>query len=92
MGEVDEICGRVAVLLRGRRIALGTPAELKREHTEHQVDVVLTDGSARVFDLTTDPARQDLAELVRAGRVLSMKSRAQDLEAAFLDIVSREGS
>jgi len=91
MAEVDEICTRVAVLRRGRRIALGTPAELKQKHTQHVVDVVLAGGAERAFDLSDAAARRELAELVEAGRVLGLKSRAQDLEAAFVDIVSREG-
>lgn len=91
MAEVEEICHRVAVLRRGRRIALGTPAELKQKHTEHLVDVVLDGGAERTFDLADAAARGELGELVRAGRVRSLKSRAQDLEAAFLDIVSDEG-
>ena len=91
MAEVDEICDRVAVLRRGRRVALGTPSELKRAHTEQWVDVVLAGGERRSFDLADALARQELAELVRAGSVLSVNSRARDLEAAFLEIVAGEG-
>lgn len=91
MDEADEICTRVAVLSRGRRIALGTPAELRQKHTQHVVDVVLDGEAERVFDLGDAAARAELSALVASGRVRNLKSRARDLEAAFLDIVEREG-
>lgn len=87
MAEVEEICTRVAVLSRGRRVALGTPAELRQTHTAHVVDVVLAGGAEQSFDLGDPVARRELAALVSAGAVRAMRSRAQDLEAAFLEIV-----
>ena len=54
MDEVEEICDRVAILCRGRLVALDTPLHLRQEHTEHKVDVILKDGSRRVFDLEQD--------------------------------------
>ncbi|MBK7579957.1 MAG: ABC transporter ATP-binding protein [Myxococcales bacterium] len=92
MAEVDEICTRMAVISRGRCIAQGTPAELKQAYTEHRVDAVLGDGQKRSFDFGNAAARAELAELIRAGRVVELRSQAQDLEAAFIDIVARGGA
>ncbi|MCC6898549.1 MAG: ABC transporter ATP-binding protein [Polyangiaceae bacterium] len=89
MAEVEAICTRVAVLVRGRCVAQGTPGELRQKHTEHVVDVVLEGGAEQRFDLGDPAARAELSRLVQAGAVKAMRSRAQDLEAAFLEIVGR---
>src|SRR5207253_2286707 len=44
MQEVEEICERVAILCRGRLVALGTPLSLRQQHAERKVDVILDDG------------------------------------------------
>jgi ABC-2 type transport system ATP-binding protein len=46
--EADRLADLVAVLDRGRVVAEGTPAELKRRVGEQRLDLVLTDG--RAFD------------------------------------------
>src|SRR5437588_590870 len=51
MQEVEEVCDRVAILCRGRLVALDTPAALRRRHEERKVDVVLTDGTRLEVDL-----------------------------------------
>ncbi|MBI3203809.1 MAG: ABC transporter ATP-binding protein [Myxococcales bacterium] len=90
MAEVEAICTRVAVLVRGRCVAQGTPGELRQKHTAQVVDVVLEGGSEQSFDLGDPGARAELSRLVSAGSIREMRSRAQDLEAAFLEIVGRE--
>ncbi len=51
MDEVQEICDRVAILCRGKLIALDTPLALRQQHEQHKADVVLQGGARRVFDL-----------------------------------------
>src|SRR5258708_2760693 len=43
MKEVEEICDRVAILCRGRLVALDSPLALRQQHAERKVDVILTD-------------------------------------------------
>ncbi len=39
MAEAEEICDRVAILCRGRLLALDSPLSLRRHHAERKVDV-----------------------------------------------------
>ena len=50
MMEADELCDRVAIVNRGRIVAMGTPAELKQQVQENAiVDLQLSPGS-RLLD------------------------------------------
>jgi ABC-2 type transport system ATP-binding protein len=90
MEEVEALCDRVLVLRRGRSVALGTPAELRRDHARRLVDVLATDGSRHVFDLDIEPEREALASMVASGDVSSLRSRSADLRAAFLELTEQE--
>jgi ABC-2 type transport system ATP-binding protein len=55
MAEAEELCDRVAVLHRGKVVALGTPAELKEAHrrngeTPSLEDVFLAITGKRIAD------------------------------------------
>lgn len=89
MDEVEKICDRVAIMARGKLVALDSPLVLKQEHTERKVDVIRDDGERLVFDMDSDPARQQLAELVTAGRVASVRTREFDFHATFLKLTGQ---
>jgi ABC-2 type transport system ATP-binding protein len=86
MEEVEEICDRVAILCRGKLVALDTPLNLRRAHTEHNVDVILGDGSRHVFDLEAPLERARLAEYVVRGSVTTMRTREFNFHDAFLKL------
>jgi ABC-type multidrug transport system ATPase subunit len=86
MDEVEQICDRVGIVCRGKLVALDSPLALKQEHTERKVDVTRTDGERLVFDLDADGGRRDLAELLTAGRVATMRTREFDFHATFLKL------
>jgi ABC-2 type transport system ATP-binding protein len=88
--EVEEVCDRVAVLCRGRLIALDTPRALRERFQESTVDVTRRDGSAGCYDLTTADGRAALAALVADGGVAGLRSRAFDFRAAFLKMTGTE--
>src|SRR5438067_11667445 len=67
MDEVEEICDRVAIMARGKLVALDSPLALRQQHTERKVDVIRDDGERLVFDLDDATDRQKLAELVASG-------------------------
>src|SRR5205823_3340296 len=67
MHEVEEICDRVAILCRGRLVALGTPLEMRQQHAERRVDVILADGHRCTFDLDRPDQREILGRHVAAG-------------------------
>lgn len=90
MPEVEEICDRVAILCRGRLVALGTPLGLRRQHAERKVDVILSDGRRCVFNLDRDAEREVLARHVAAGDVDSVQTREFDFHEEFLKLTGTE--
>jgi ABC-2 type transport system ATP-binding protein len=86
MPEVEQVCDRVAILCRGRLIALDSPLALRMRHAERLVDVVLADGSRQAFDLDDPAQRERLTASVSAGRVASMRTREFDFHQAFLKL------
>ncbi|MCS6850761.1 MAG: ABC transporter ATP-binding protein [Gemmataceae bacterium] len=86
MQEVEEICDRVAILCRGRLIALDTPLALRQAHAARLVDAILDDGQRLVFDLDRPEERAVLAEHVAAGRVVSLQTREFNFHEAFLKL------
>jgi ABC-type multidrug transport system ATPase subunit len=86
MDEVEEICDRVAILCRGRLVALDTPLALRQRHTERKVDVILTDGGRHVFDLDQEAERSALAGHVTAGAVASLQTREFNFHETFLKL------
>jgi ABC-type multidrug transport system ATPase subunit len=86
MEEVEEVCDRVAILCRGRLVALDAPLALRRQHAEHKADVVLAGGRRCVFDLDRDEERQLLARHVAAGEVASVQTREFNFHEAFLKL------
>jgi ABC-type multidrug transport system ATPase subunit len=90
MQEVEEICDRVAILCRGRLIALDTPLALRQQHSQRLVDAVLADGSRLQVDLDHVAERSRLAEEVAAGRVASLRTRDFNFNEAFLKLTGTE--
>jgi ABC-2 type transport system ATP-binding protein len=86
MKEVEKVCDRVAILCKGRLVALDSPLALRSRHAERKVDVVLTDGRRLSLDLD-DPAQRDgLGTHVAAGAVDSLQTREFDFHETFLKL------
>src|SRR5438552_12440362 len=90
MLEVEAICDRVAILCRGRLVALDSPLALRQEHAERRADALLADGERRAFDLASEPERAELARLVAAGEVATLRTREFDFRQAFLKLTGTE--
>jgi ABC-type multidrug transport system ATPase subunit len=86
MREVEEVCDRVAILCRGRLIALDSPLALRQQHAERKVDVVLAGGQRQVFDLDDDAARARLGHYVAVGEIASLRTREFNFHETFLKL------
>lgn len=84
MKEVEEVCDRVAILCRGKLVALDTPLALRQRHAKRLVDWQAHDGTKQVFDLDREEDRQLLGTKVATGEVASLKTRGFDFHEAFL--------
>ncbi len=86
MQEVEDICDRVAILCRGRLVALDSPLHLRQQHVEHKVDVILTSGQRCTFDLESTAGRTELAQQVSIGAIASLQTREFDFHQVFLKL------
>jgi ABC-2 type transport system ATP-binding protein len=86
MTEVEQICDRVAILCRGKLVALDSPLTLRQAHVERKVDVILTDGQRSSFDLDSDADLRALADRLTARSVTSLQTREFDFHATFLKL------
>jgi ABC-type multidrug transport system ATPase subunit len=90
MQEVEEVCDRVAILCRGRLVALDSPLTLRRQHHERKVDIILLDGTRKVFDMDQAEERAVLARCFAGGEVASAQTREFDFHQAFLKLTGTE--
>lgn len=86
MREVQEMCDRVAILCRGKLIALDSPLALRQQHHERMADVILNDGTRLVINLNDSGERGRLAGHVADGSIASVQTREFDFHAAFLKL------
>jgi ABC-2 type transport system ATP-binding protein len=90
LSEIELVCDRVVILLAGRVVAAGTPAELARARGIE----VETDEGTRVYESAgREEAPRIVAELVAAGRrVYGVRVLTSTLEEVYLDAVGGETS
>jgi ABC-2 type transport system ATP-binding protein len=90
LSEIELVCDRVVILLGGRVVAAGTPAELARARGVE----VETDEGVRVFESAgREEAPRIVADLVAAGRrVYGVRVLTSTLEEVYLDAVGGETS
>jgi ABC-2 type transport system ATP-binding protein len=90
LSEIERVCDRVAILVGGRIVARGSPAELARARGV-EVDV---DGETRSFPKAGREEVPDIvADLVAAGeRVYGVRVRSSTLEETYLEAVEAAGS
>jgi ABC-2 type transport system ATP-binding protein len=90
LSEIELVCDRVAILLRGRLVAEGSPAELA---SARGVEIE-TDEGVRLFEsVSREDAPRLVSELVAAGRkVYGVRVLTSTLEETYLEAVGGESS
>jgi ABC-2 type transport system ATP-binding protein len=90
LSEVELVCDRVVILLRGSVVTEGTPEELARPRG---VEIETDDGTRLVEGAGREDAARIVEELVREGRrVYSVRVLASTLEDVYLEAVGGESS
>ncbi len=85
LGEVELVCDRVAILVKGEIIERGTPAELTRPRG---VEIETASGMRSYEAAGRDEVPEIVAGLVAAGeRIYSVRVLASTLEDAYLEAV-----
>ena len=90
MQEVEEVCDRVAILCRGKLVALDSPLALRMAHSQRLVDAVQRDGARLVFNLEEPDGRVQLADHVARGELVSLRTRDFNFHEAFLKLTGTE--
>ena len=90
LSEIELVCDRVVILLRGRVAAAGTPGDLARPRG---VEVDTGDGTRRFPAAGRDDAPEIVARLVTAGeRVYGVRVLSTTLEETYLHAVGDAAS
>ena len=89
LSEIELVCDRVVILLRGEVVSEGSPAELSRPRGIE----IETDEGTQLFDGGREEVPRLVAELVRAGRqVYGVRVLTSTLEDTYLEAVGGETS
>ena len=89
LSEVELVCDRVVILLRGEVVSEGSPAELSRARGIE----IETDEGTQIHEGTREDVPRLVAELVAAGRqVYGVRVLTSTLEDTYLEAVGGETS
>jgi ABC-2 type transport system ATP-binding protein len=89
LSEIELVCDRVVILLRGKVVSEGSPAELSRGRGVE----IETDEGTQVYEGTREDVPRLVAELVAAGRkVYGVQVLTSTLEDTYLEAVGGETS
>lgn len=88
MAEAEALCDRLAILDRGRIIALDAPQSLSMKFARNRI--VITTRTRGVLELTRDAAAASTVhDLLAANEVLAIHSDEPNLEEVFLELTGR---
>ena len=89
LSEIELVCDRVVILLRGEVVTEGSPAELSRARGIE----IETEQGTHVYEGTREDVPRLVAELVAAGRrVYGARVLTSTLEETYLEAVGEEAS
>jgi ABC-2 type transport system ATP-binding protein len=90
LSEIELVCDRVVILLRGKVVAEGSPAELGRARGVE----IETDGGTRLYEgVSREEVPALVAQLVAEGRsVFGVRLLTSTLEETYLEVVGGESS
>ena len=89
LSEIELVCDRVVILLRGKVVAEGSPADLNRARGIE----IETEQGTQVYEGTREDVPRLVAELVAAGRrVYGAQVLTSTLEETYLEAVGEEAS
>jgi fluoroquinolone transport system ATP-binding protein len=88
MGDVDELCDRVAFMADGNIVESDDPQLLKRKYGQRIVEVEYEGESAekQSFDLDTLGGNEDFFTLVRNRKIITMHSKETTLDDIFIKV------
>lgn len=92
MEEADELCSRVAIIDKGKIVALDTPQNLKAANSPGLLDVDFNlDGNvvSKTIAIKGKESSREMAELIASGNLVSVRNREATLEDVFIKLTGR---
>ena len=92
MEEAEELCHRMAILDQGKIVGVDTPEQFKRKYSEPVLRVVIQGSQGqevRWVRLDKEGDRSLLAEHVRQGEVVDIRSHSSSFKEVFLKLTGR---
>lgn len=90
MEEADQLCNRVAIVDKGRILALDTADKLKVAHGSRRVSVQMQDGMEIDLSLDDPNDGRRMGELAASGQIATMHSSEATLEQVFMNLTGKE--
>ncbi len=88
MEEASKLCDRVGIIDQGKLLALGTVAELTKQHGGHSV-VTIHKGDDTHERIETDDPVREIQRVLSNGHVQNVRIDRPDLESVFLGLTGR---
>jgi ABC-2 type transport system ATP-binding protein len=88
MEEASKLCDRVGIIDRGRLLALGTVAELTKQHGGQSI-VTIHKGDDTHERIETDDPVREIQRVLGNGHVQNVRIDRPDLESVFLGLTGR---
>ncbi len=89
MDDADRLCHRVAIVDRGRIVAVDAPRALKLAYGRREATVLRRNGVEESLLLDPSLGSERLARLITGGEVLTVHSQEATLEEAFIALTGR---
>ncbi|WP_454193053.1 ABC transporter ATP-binding protein [Paenibacillus sp. Marseille-Q7038] len=89
MSEAESLCNRVAFIHEGVIKTIGTPEELRLEHSDDSLTVTVKEEGRMVLQQNEESARQ-IAGWMQTGKLLSIHSNEPTLGDIFVQMTGRE--
>ncbi len=93
MGDVDELCDRVAFMADGNIVESDDPKALKLKYGQRIVEIEYEGQSSekKVFDLDTLGSNEDFFGLVREKKIITIHSKETTLDDIFIKVTGGNG-
>lgn len=90
MDEAYRMCGRIALLNEGVIAECGIPAEICRKYCTRSEFHIVTSEEEELWLPNSPDSADDIAELIRGGKMRAIHSAEPDLGTVFLQLTGRE--
>jgi len=90
MTEAETLCNRVAFLHKGKVRAIGEPAQLKHQYSDHSMTVELMTGEEHILQLDDRTSAMKLSEWMSEKSILRIQTNEPTLGDIFMQVTGSD--